>query len=289
MDIHDLRELFDRHERRDASLPGFRREAGTDTVRQLGLSGKGSMVLWSDLDDASADAAIEAELLYFQSLGQSFEWKVYSHDRPRDLRERLAAKGFSVGADESVMVLDLDEWKDSPRVTAGIELRRITGSEGLADMASVHSAVWDEDPTDQIQEFATLLRDHPAFMNAYVAYAGDRPVAACRINFPENSPFASLWGGSTLAEFRGRGIYSAMLRVRVDEARRRGYSYLTIDALPTSRPIVERRGFRLLCVSNPCTMVMVPPPVCPPVTSSPGTGSEAPRKAQRRKGRSSAP
>ena len=220
-------------------------------------SGRANMVLHSDLDEASADAAIEAEVLHFQGLGQSFEWKVYSHDRPRNLRERLAARGFSVGADEAIMALDLAEWKDSPgavpKTTSEFEIRRISGSEGLADMAAVLAAVWGEDPREQIQEFATLLRDHPAFMSAYVAYTGDKPVATCRINFPEGSPFASLWGGSTLAEFRGRGIYSVMLRIRVEEARRRGYSYLTIDALPTSRPIVERRGFRLLCVSNPCT------------------------------------
>ncbi|MBA3468140.1 MAG: GNAT family N-acetyltransferase, partial [Herpetosiphonaceae bacterium] len=99
---------------------------------------------------------------------------------------------------------------------------------------------------------ATQLRDQPDYASVYVAYVDDRPVCSAWINFPENTPFASLWGGSTLAEYRGRGIYTAMLAVRAQEAVARGYRYLTIDASPMSRPIVAKHGFALLSISHPC-------------------------------------
>ncbi|EQD40871.1 GCN5-related N-acetyltransferase, partial [mine drainage metagenome] len=53
-------------------------------------------------------------------------------------------------------------------------------------------------------------------------------------------------GGATVPDYRGRGLYTALLAVRLQEAKRRGARFLTIDAGPMSRPIVEKYGFRLL-------------------------------------------
>jgi len=253
MDMTRIRALYDKHERREAQAPGFWLETGPRTVRQLSDSGRGDMVLWSDLDETCADGAIEGELAFFRGRGRPFEWKYFSHDRPPDLRDRLAARGFEIGEDEAVMVLELSEWRARPDPGQGVEVRRITDPEGLADMVPVLRAVWDEDPTEDVAEFAGILRDNPGFMSVYIAFVDGRPVSCSRANFPSSSPFASLWGGSTLEAYRGRGIYSALLEARVGEAIGRGYAYMTIDALPTSRPIVEKRGFRLLSMSNPCS------------------------------------
>ncbi len=60
---------------------------------------------------------------------------------------------------------------------------------------------------------------------------------------PEGRVFASMWGGSTVPEQRGLGMYRALVARRADEARRRGFRFLTTDARETSRPILERVGF----------------------------------------------
>jgi len=58
-------------------------------------------------------------------------------------------------------------------------------------------------------------------------------------------PFAGfLSGASTLRDFRGRGIYRALVRARWEEAVRRGTPALIIGAGSMSQPIVERIGFR---------------------------------------------
>ena len=52
-------------------------------------------MLWSDLDEATADAEIAAQVAFFRERGiGGFEWKLYDHDRPADLGERLRAAGF---------------------------------------------------------------------------------------------------------------------------------------------------------------------------------------------------
>lgn len=253
MNAAEILALYDRFERREAQAPGFRLETAPGVVRQLGEAGQGSMILWTGLDEAGADAVIEREKAYFTALGGELEWKLYSHDRPADLKERLASRGFAVGEDEALMAIGLEDWRGGPESAPGIEIRRITDPEGLADMVPVSLGVWGEAPPDQLAEYRAILEQDPRYMSFYIAYAEGLPVSCCRISFPAASPFAGLWGGSTLEAYRGRGIYSAFLQIRAREAKERGYRYLTIDASPMSRPIVARRGFQLLAITNPCT------------------------------------
>jgi len=56
----------------------------------------------------------------------------------------------------------------------------------------------------------------------------------------------SFGGGSTIPAYRKRGLYTAVLAARVQEAIQRGYRFLTIEAGAMSRPIVAAHGFQLL-------------------------------------------
>ena len=74
------------------------------------------------------------------------------------------------------------------------------------------------------------------------------------IRYYPNRTFADLWGGGTLPEYRRRGVYGALVSVRAAEARQCGVQYLTVDALPTSQPILERIGFERLTTTTPYTL-----------------------------------
>ena len=101
--------------------------------------------------------------------------------------------------------------------------------------------VWDEN-FDWIYERLSEHMTIPNYLSVFAAYVEDQPACAGWIYY--SSPhFAGLWGGSTLAAYRGRGLYTAVLATRVREAHARGVPYLTIDAGAMSRPIVERHGF----------------------------------------------
>jgi len=63
--------------------------------------------------------------------------------------------------------------------------------------------------------------------------------------------FATLWGGSTLKEWRGRGIYKALVAYRARLAVARGYSHLEVDASDDSRPILQRLGFVPVTTTTP--------------------------------------
>lgn len=73
--------------------PGARIEHVGKVVRQVGTERGWSGVTWSDLDEASADEAIAEQIRYFTGLGREFEWKLYGHDQPEDLGQRLRTPG----------------------------------------------------------------------------------------------------------------------------------------------------------------------------------------------------
>ncbi|MDQ6671820.1 MAG: GNAT family N-acetyltransferase, partial [Chloroflexota bacterium] len=186
------------------------------------------------------------------SLGHDFEWKAYAHDQPTDLVERLAHHGFALDEQEAILVLDLQSAQPLPGSAS--RLRRITRREELGDVAAVRRRVYATRSADAtVDRLAYELEHTPDRIGVYVADLDGEPAACAWIRFPESSAFASLWGGSTAPELRQRGLYTDLLGVRVEEARRRGYRYLSVDARSTSRPILEKRGFQLLTFATACT------------------------------------
>ncbi|MCI0398040.1 MAG: GNAT family N-acetyltransferase [Chloroflexi bacterium] len=255
MNIQDVLTLYDKEQRIDVEFPGVRREVLPHVVRFVGVDQEqdGNFVLYSKLDGSNADAVIDEQIAYFGTIGRSFEWKLYDHDTPADLKDRLQAHGLAIGEAEAIMALDLREAPATLLAPVTADVRRISEPAQLPDVVVVQEQVWGkgEDPW-LVERLTSELRDYPDFTSVYVAYADGAPACSAWINLHPNSHFASLWGGSTLPQYRRRGLYTALLASRVQEAIRRGYRFLTIDASPMSRPIVAHHGFHLLTMAYPC-------------------------------------
>jgi hypothetical protein len=253
MDTSQLIALFEQDQRIDVEFPETRREVMPHVVRHVDVSGTGEgMITYSRLNEENADDVIREQVRYFEVLGQDFEWKLYDYDQPPDLKERLAAHGFTVEEEEAIMVLDLDL---APEVLWGAvraDVRRISDPEKLADVVAIERQVWDEDFSPLGEFLGESLRSYPDQMSVYIAYVDGLPASAAWVYFPKHSQFASLWGGSTVSGFRKQGLYTALLAVRAQEARSRGVRYLTVDASPMSRPILEKFGFERIAYSYPC-------------------------------------
>ena len=230
---------FDAHVRRGiAPEPGIRIEHTSRIVRVVG---QWNCVLYSDLDETTASAEIAAQQSYFASRGAPFEWKVYAHDGPADLEQRLEDAGFTPAEQESLMVLDLAEAATEGRMPAGIELRRIADAAGLEQVTRVGQLAFGQDFSAMNAAFAARLP--LGTLAFYVAFHDAEPVAAGRLEMPSHGHFAGLFGGGTAPDYRRRGLYRCLVHARAAEARLRGYRYLTVEALPTSRRILAGLGF----------------------------------------------
>ena len=82
---------------------------------------------------------------------------------------------------------------------------------------------------------------------AFVAAMDDKPVACgTGLVISEHKVFA-LCGAGTLAEHRGRGLQTALLRARMDAAVKAGCEYAVVvtQGGTTSQRNAERLGFRV--------------------------------------------
>jgi GNAT superfamily N-acetyltransferase len=249
----DLLALFDREQRKQVTYPGFRREVLTDVVRMTPIKppyDEGA-VIYSRLQEATADATIAAQIAYFETLGYGFEWKTYGHDTPDDLPDRLLRLGFEAEEPESVMVMDLVEASELVERSPVEGVRLLTNPDDIREVVFVLARVWGEEDAWLGPVLASEMAETPDLLRIYVAYVNGVPASTAWIRYHPDSSFASLWGGSTVPDHRGRGLYRALLSARARDAHGRGVRYLTVDASPMSRPILERLGFRLLTVTRP--------------------------------------
>lgn len=252
-----LLELYDRELREAVPSPGvgYRIERDATFVRIIGPTSGAhdNTVILTRLGAASADAAIEAEIARFEALGHDFEWKVHAHDEPADLKARLIARGFVEEPLETVMAFDLQAPLHALGDPPAIRIEHVADPAQLHDVVAVQDAVWGEAHDWLGPSLAQEMRDGPDAIAVHVAYAQMRPVATAWVRFHAGTSFASTWGGATLPAWRGRGIYSALIAVEVEAARRRGYRYMSVDARETSRPIFEKLGFQTLARITACT------------------------------------
>ena len=76
-------------------------------------------------------------------------------------------------------------------------------------------------------------------------------MSAGRLEPVPGTEFAGIWGGSTLPEWRGRGIYRALTAARASSALRMGKTLINSDSTEYSRPILERYGFVTVSTTTP--------------------------------------
>jgi len=249
----DLIRLYTQDQRINVEYTDARREVLSNIVRHVSLTKDSfNTILYTNLNEETAEVAIDEQIAYFEKLGKKFEWKLFDYDTPPDLKARLATKGFTMGPAEAIMVLDLETASPYLFEPVTSHIRRITNPNDLSIVEQIENVVWSEDHTDLINYLRLNLTETPNQMHVYVAYVNQIPASCGWIYFPKNSQFASLWGGSTVPQYRGMGLYTALLSTRAQLASQRGIRFLTVDASPMSRPILEKHGFVTLTYSYPC-------------------------------------
>jgi GNAT superfamily N-acetyltransferase len=257
----ELLALYDRDERQQATFPGSQRAEVGDCVLDVDLVEHTGTVLYSQLDERTADAAIRQQMAHFLELGMEFEWKAYAHDRPADLIQRLVQHGFVLDEPEAILVLDVGAAPAALLAESSVSVKRVERPDELEPIGAINGQVYGEDHGNHLRRLRFELEHDPTDLSVYLAYVDDRAVASGLIRFPKKSAFASLWGGQTVPALRGRGLYTALLAARVREARDRGARYLSVDARSMSRPILERRGFQHLTTATACTVSPVRQPI----------------------------
>jgi hypothetical protein len=259
MDLEHVRQRLDA-ERRTLVRAGEVLEILPLLTRNRGIDGSWHAVTWSSLSNSNGDEIIAEQVQYYRAQRAEVEWKAYAHDPPRDLLERLARHGFEIGVREAVLVLDLRDppaWVNAESSTTVV---RVEGLDQVEVYRRLAEEVFQESCQRQASELAQAIRGGSREHAGYIALDDGVPACIGRLYSHRDSVFGGLYGGGTLSGHRGRGLYRALVAARARDAIAAGAHYLQVDALPTSRPILERLGFLHLTDTWPCVLARKPVP-----------------------------
>ncbi len=226
------------------------------TVRAIGPKNSWAGIAYYSFSSEETERVINGEIEFFEKLGLEFEWKVYSHDQPKGLLAELGCRGFRIGEEEALVIGDLRETRPGLErsATPGIRVSPVVDEQGVTDYIAVESTLWPESKKMRDQLLA-MLKEPEQRNIAFVAYEEEKPIGCGRVTIPRESRFAGLWGGAVLPDFRGKGVYRALLSARINHVSRfDSVQYLRVDALPTTRPILEKYGFRQISSTWPASL-----------------------------------
>ncbi|MFU8871063.1 GNAT family N-acetyltransferase [Micromonospora sp. SL4-19] len=257
LDPRSLRDAYDAQIRPEIPDPvpaGVTVDRDGPLFRVVGLD-HGGFLTYRTLDGLAGtelDALIARQVEFFRARGESVEWKLAGHDEPADLGDRLRAAGFVPEDLETVMVGPVAALAAAvPVLPEGVRLREVTAREDLERIRAMEEAVWHADRSHLVTGLAREIETDPQSITVVVAEAGERVVSAGWVRYQRGTGFASLWGGSTLPEWRKKGIYRALVAYRARLAEQRGKALVQVDCSPDSRPILGRLGLVAVTTTTP--------------------------------------
>ena len=209
-------------------------------------------VTYRELDDPKLLVEHVAELLTSDPTITQAEWKTRSHDVAPGLEAALAAAGFIAGETESVMLGEAAGLVNA-QTPPGVTLRPLTDPEEMRAALYLQDRVFESSYAERMLPELMQRQANGDPLELWVAEADGRMVSTGRIDPIAGTEFAGIWGGVTLPEYRGRGIYRALTAARVRSAMQHGVRWIHSDSTEFSRPILERSGLVKVTETIPWT------------------------------------
>ena len=223
------------------TFPGLQAHATPEVSHPFG-----NMVGVSTLTTENADSVIAQVQEFFGQRGHMVGWWLNPSSTPVNLVARLEAAGFSRMIEQAGLVLnDMGrEFSCNPRVT----VRRANEAD-RDDVIRLYEVAYP-----MPERLAAIYHDVLPLAGSggshYLAFIDGvkPPVAVSSMFSPQGSRVAVLQGAATLAEYRGHGIYTAMVAARVADARAMGQKAAVLQGdRKTSAPICVEIGFEEVC------------------------------------------
>jgi len=206
-----------------------------------------------DLAVGDLRTLVDRTITYFADAGHWFEWKTYDHDTV-DLVPLLEAAGAEAEEHEALVLGSASLLAVEPVLPPGLTMREVIEVIDLERIAALQSTVWGEDWSWLTADLEARLTDpnQPTRIFVVEDHEADGLVVSAAWVVPMvGTSIAGLWGGSTLAAYRGRGIYRALVARRARLAVELGYPVLQVDASDDSRPILEHLGLHVVGGTTP--------------------------------------
>lgn len=198
-------------------------------------------ILFSEMAENDADRMIDNAIAEYRALKIPLKWCVGPWSRPTDQGERLERRGFhswdvrGMAADAGSLKVTFPDGITAEEVGPGnLDLYLTTTFRG-----------WNmphEDTEETRERYSCALSFNGGRTKAFLAYCGGEPAGTAAFLLKNDSAY--FIGASVLAEFRGKGVYRALLAKRLEAVLETPVRLVTTQAREaTSAPILERLGF----------------------------------------------
>ena len=191
-------------------------------------------------DGEAADAVAEVRGLLEPAGTRVVSWWLTERATPADVEEQLLAAGLEI-VPRDYRLEALVVTTPPPAGPPEIEVRPATTAEQWATIRELQDSVFDN-PPERRPTREQLLAEFPGTTSVLFGAWLDGELVGAGAASPSSRGLL-LWGGSVRADARGRGCYRALVRVRWDEAVRRGTPALTVSANDESGPTLRKLGF----------------------------------------------
>jgi len=184
---------------------------------------------------------------------KEFEWKTRGHDAPAELPQRLTTQGFQAEDAETVMLGEAQALARPVALPGGVTLRRIDDqADPYPDLVrAARAQALAFGAPSSADDLMRRIEKGAGQVEVWVAETAQEMICVGRLEIIPGTGFAGLWGGGTLPEWRGRGLYRALTAARAQAALSRGVRYLHSDCTEYSRPILERSGLLAVTTTTP--------------------------------------
>lgn len=163
-------------------------------------------------------------------------WEIGSHATPADLPEQLLARGFADDQPEP-LAIGMALTEAPPPGPPDVVVKVVETDDEYFESERVAMIAFNEEDAPERRPYTP----NP-LAPIYIALIDGRVVARASSALGEHG--ATLFGGATLPEARGRGAYRALVAARWHDAVERGTPLVVTQAGVMSRPILARLGFR---------------------------------------------
>jgi GNAT superfamily N-acetyltransferase len=160
--------------------------------------------------------------------------------------EMFKERGYAIAELNNVLYRALEAKETFSSPPLGCEIRRSPAAEAEAAGAIVESAFFPDGAPEAFRGLIAPLYQMEGSLAFVASVAGKLAACGTGLVIPEHKVVA-LCGAGTLAEYRGRGLQTALLRARMAAAAEVGCEYAVIvtQGGTTSQRNAERLGFRV--------------------------------------------
>jgi ribosomal protein S18 acetylase RimI-like enzyme len=206
-----------------------------------------SMVLMTRWPAADVEDYIGAELRRFEEYGVAVDWYLFPPSSPTDLPVRLQQRGLVPGSTRWLLT-ELATLPSPPSMPSNFRLEVAESSLSMDAWRRASAAGFG-------MSEASAQRYHDAYVGQprssenvelrihYVGYVNDVPVSSSTLLLAGG--IACMWDVSTAPEHRRKGYGSCLTRVGLDDARRKGYRYASLNSSSRGYSVYRSLGFNV--------------------------------------------